>query len=63
MFDKKDDVSYPIVIFPVLDSDVAIAPFYDVYISQLILKGYQFNSVVKYLNIIFYINMDFVFEK
>lgn len=46
MFDKKDDVSYPIVNFPVLDGDVAIAPFYDVYISQLILKGYQFNSVV-----------------
>ena len=36
IYDKRDDFDFDIVTFPFLDGDVPSAPFYDVYISQLI---------------------------
>ena len=36
LYDKRDDFSFPIVIFPFLSSNIPAAPTYGVYISQLI---------------------------
>ena len=36
MYDKRDDSSFPISNFLFLDGDVPLAPFYGVYISQLV---------------------------
>ena len=34
IYDKKDDLAFPIVHFPFIDGDVPLAPSYGVYISH-----------------------------
>ena len=36
LFDKKDDLNFPVVNFPSIYSHISAAPAYEVYISQLI---------------------------
>jgi hypothetical protein len=36
LYDKRDDFNFPIVIFPLICSNIPVAPAYGVYISKLI---------------------------
>ena len=46
IFDKQDDITFQIVIFPFLDGDVPRSPFYGVYISKRI----RFTRVRSYVD-------------
>jgi len=36
LYDKRDDFNFPIVNYPILDSNIPSSPAYGVYMSQLI---------------------------
>ena len=47
-YDKRDDFSFPIVIYPFLDGDVPLSPSYGVYISQLVRFTRVCNNVLDF---------------
>ena len=46
MYDKRDDFSLPIVIYPILDGGAPFSPSYGVYISQLVRLARVCNNVL-----------------
>jgi hypothetical protein len=51
LYDKRDDLNFPIVNFPFICSNIPAAPAYGVYISQLIRYSRACGSYQDFLNI------------
>jgi len=50
LYDKRDDVNFPIVNFPFLDSNIPSSPAYGVYMSPLIRYSIACNSYQDFLH-------------